>query len=437
MGILHEDVVVISQAEKPGEPAVITVNCPDKTGLGCDLCRVILLFGLSICREDAQTDGKWCYLVFWVAGKPNTRWDLLKKRLLEVCPSYFSTSEFDYYKPENQQPKPPDVFLLKFWCSYDREGLLHGNPKFLSGEIVPTFKSALPTWEFCFMNVTEVLWELELTIKRVKVSTAPDGRVLDLFFITDNRELLHTKMRQEETIHYLKNVLGKALISCEIELAGAEVTACSQSFLPPAITEDMFNLELPNKHRSGFLAPNPVSVTVDNTLSPAHTLIQLLCKDHKGLSYDIMRTLKDYHIQISYGRFFANRKGNCEVDLFLMQADGKKIVDPNKQNALCSRLRMELLRPVRLAVVSRGPDTELLVANPVELSGRGRPLVFHDITLALKTLNTRIFSVEIGRHMIHDREWEVYRILLDEGDGLPVSRNKIEEGVRKVLMGWE
>ncbi|KAJ6986792.1 hypothetical protein NC653_020126 [Populus alba x Populus x berolinensis] len=140
--------------------------------------------------------------------------------------------------------------------------------------------------------------------------------------------------------------------------------------------------------------------------------------------------------QISYGRFFASRKGNCEVDLFLMQADGKKIVDPNKQNALCSRLRMELLRPLRLAVVSRGPDTELLVANPVELSGRGRPLVFHDITLALKNLNTPIFSVEIGRHVIHDREWEVYRILL-EGDGLPVSRNKIEEGVRKVLMGWE
>jgi len=109
--------------------------------------------------------------------------------------------------------------------------------------------------------------------------------------------------------------------------------------------------------------------------------------------------------QISYGRFFANRKGNCEVDLFLMQADGKKIVDPNKQNALCSRLRMELLRPVRLAVVSRGPDTELLVANPVELSGRGRPLVFHDITLALKTLNTRIFSVpffflSLSAHMI-------------------------------------
>ena len=50
-GILHEDVVVRIQAEKPGESTVITVNCPDKTGLGCDLCRVIMLFGLSICRE--------------------------------------------------------------------------------------------------------------------------------------------------------------------------------------------------------------------------------------------------------------------------------------------------------------------------------------------------------------------------------------------------
>lgn len=76
-----------------------------------------------------------------------------------------------------------------------------------------------------------------------------------------------------------------------------------------------------------------------------------------------------------------------------MQADGKKIIDPHKQNALCSRLRMELAHPLRVDVISRGPDTELLVANPVELSGRGRPLVFHDITLALKILNIGIFSV--------------------------------------------
>lgn len=78
-----------------------------------------------------------------------------------------------------------------------------------------------------------------------------------------------------------------------------------------------------------------------------------------------------------------------------MQADGKKILDPNKQTALRERLEVELLRPLRVAVVSRGPDTELLVTNPVELSGKGRPLVFHDITLALKMLDTCIFSVLI------------------------------------------
>lgn len=97
--------------------------------------------------------------------------------------------------------------------------------------------------------------------------------------------------------------------------------------------------------------------------------------------------------QISYGRFSMKQRRNCEIDLFIVQADGKKIVDPSKQKALKSRLEMELLRPLRVAVVSKGPDTELLVANPVELSGKGRPLVFYDITLALKMLDTGIFSV--------------------------------------------
>lgn len=81
------------------------------------------------------------------------------------------------------------------------------------------------------------------------------------------------------------------------------------------------------------------------------------------------------------------------MDLFIMHADGKKITDSHKRNALCSMLRMELIHTLKVDVISRGPDTELLVVNPVELSGRGRPLVFYDITLALKILNISIFSV--------------------------------------------
>ncbi|CAI9778969.1 unnamed protein product [Fraxinus pennsylvanica] len=328
MGILYDDLVIIRQSEKEGEPSMITVNCPDKTGLGCDLCRIFLFFGLTTAYiygcywflltflliffaipvyEDVSTDGKWCYLVFWVFGKPSTRWGLLKKRLLGACPSCFLASGIPYYEAELQPPRPPDVFLLKF-CYHDRRGLLH--------------------------DVTKVLCELELTIKRVKVSTTPDEKTMDLFFITDTRELLHTKKRQEDTHDHLKFVLGDAMISCDIEM------------------------------------------------------------DHKGLLYDIMRTLKDYNIQISYGRLTTKEKTECELDLFIMQADGKKIVDSSKQNALCSRLRMELSRPLRVAA-------------------------------------------EIGRYMIGDREWEVYRVLIDEGDGLSVSREEIEQAVWKMLMGWE
>lgn len=74
---------------------------------------------------DVSTDGKWCYVVFWVAGKQGTQWSLLKKRLLKACPSCSSTNTIIYYPAESQPPKPPDVFLLKF-CGYDRQGLLHG-----------------------------------------------------------------------------------------------------------------------------------------------------------------------------------------------------------------------------------------------------------------------------------------------------------------------
>ncbi|PPD68621.1 hypothetical protein GOBAR_DD34506 [Gossypium barbadense] len=331
--------------------------------MGCDLCRILLFFGLSIVRGDVSTDGKWCYIVFWVVCKPTTRWELLKKRLVEACPCCSSASEIFYYRSELQPPKPPDVFLLKL-CCYDRKGLLHE----IQVRLFSTVSSAI------IKDVTEVLCNLELNIKKVKVSTIPDGTVIDLFFVTDTRELLHTKIRQEETYKALEDIMQRIVINFNIEKVGPEIAACSQAspFLPSGITEDIFHLEVSNELPSISLTSNNVSVVMDNSLSPAHTLVQIVCQDHKGLLYDIMRTLKDYSIQLS---------------------DGKKIVDPSKQSTLSSHLKMELLQLLRVAVVSRGPDTELLVANPVELSSKGRPLVFYDITRALKMLNTCIFSV--------------------------------------------
>lgn len=124
-----------------------------------------------------------------------------------------------------------------------------------------------------------------------------------------------------------------------------------------------------------------------------------LCEFHDSERLQT-NALAIFSIQISYGRIPAVQKGHRDIDLFLQQKDGKKMVDPERENLLCSCLKMEMLHPLRVLIANRGPDTELLVANPVELSGRGRPRVFHDATLALKKLGICIFSVRIQHSVI-------------------------------------
>ncbi|KAI4317436.1 hypothetical protein L6164_025303 [Bauhinia variegata] len=412
-----DDVVKIEKGKNPGEPCFITVNCPDKTGLGCDICRIILEFGLYVTKGDFATDGIWCYIVLWVVPHSVVhpmRWPNLKDRLQSICPSCSASFYFNQ-EPAGSSP----VYLLKFGC-HDRKGLLH--------------------------DVTQVLCELELTIQKVKVTTTPDGRVLDLFFITDNMELLHTRERQDETCQRLHAALRDSCFSCELQLAGP-VYEVNQgiSSLSPVLADELFRSELSDDEvRTQALSPDmtklkKTNIVIDNSLSPAHTLLQIHSADHKGLLYDIMRTLKDMNTKISYGRFSQNSMGYRDLDLFIQQKDGRKIVDQDKQSVLCSRLKLEMLHPLRVIIANRGPDTELLVANPVELSGKGRPRVFYDVTFALKTLGICVFSAEIGRHSASEREWEVYRFLLDENCDLQltsvVARNQIVNRVRRTLMG--
>lgn len=122
---------------------------------------------------------------------------------------------------------------------------------------------------------------------------------------TNFRELLHTKKRQDETLEQLHAVLGESCISCELQLARPEYECCQgMSSLSPVVAEELFSSELPDKEiHSQALSLDmaklkEASVSIDNTLSPAHTLLQICCADHKGLLYDIMRTLKDSNIQV-------------------------------------------------------------------------------------------------------------------------------------------
>lgn len=101
---------------------------------------------------------------------------------------------------------------------------------------------------------------------------------------------VHCNKQRNKTIVYKAQKLRDAIMSVKIELASLEVTACSQGslFLPSTIMEEIFSLELPNERLIGSA----------NFLSPFYTLVQLICQDHNGLIYDVMRTLKDYNIQV-------------------------------------------------------------------------------------------------------------------------------------------
>jgi len=74
---------------------------------------------------DFSTDGRWCYIVFWVTpdiSSPKIDWDSLKNRLLSACPSCLGSF---YFCLQSNVSKPPSLYLLKFFCR-DRKGLLHG-----------------------------------------------------------------------------------------------------------------------------------------------------------------------------------------------------------------------------------------------------------------------------------------------------------------------
>lgn len=69
MGMSWEDVVLIEKSKNSGDSSVvITVNCPDKAGLGCDLLRIVLEFGLYVTRGGILCFEVSIFMLFLVLG---------------------------------------------------------------------------------------------------------------------------------------------------------------------------------------------------------------------------------------------------------------------------------------------------------------------------------------------------------------------------------
>ncbi|GKF06804.1 ACT domain-containing protein ACR9-like protein, partial [Tanacetum coccineum] len=77
------------------------------------------------------------------------------------------------------------------------------------------------------------------------------------------------------------------------------------SSLSQPTTAELFGTELSEKEeRSHALSPDVkklmrASVMIDNSLSPAHSLLQINCVNHKGFLHDIMWIWKDYDIHVT------------------------------------------------------------------------------------------------------------------------------------------
>lgn len=356
-------------------------------------------------------------MFFWVSPRLGSarliKWALLKKRLVSACPS--SRAQSLLLPDLNPQPdqKVKEIYLLQA-CSGDRAGLLN--------------------------DLAHTLWELDLDITMANSTTAPDGRAINLLYFTDHRDTLQNRTRRENVCDRFRDILGNSCFFCELHPVSPECISFdgeTASSVPSTVPEDLFIesvLEL-DSGDSGIDAPK-LSVNLDNSWSPRHTVLKIAFRERKGLLYDCTRTLKDLGIRVAYARL-STSEGGGYIELFILRENGSTLCDPLEQKTLLDLLELNMRDPVRVMVVDRGSETELLVATTVESSGKGRPRVLYDVTLVLKMLEICIFKADLGRLRHGDRQWEVYRFLLAEKPGsLPLSRrvrNQIAERVKNVL----
>lgn len=159
----------------------IRINCPDATGLGVDIMRVLLDFGLHICFADMHTDGTWCFLVLKVSlgiGVP-PRWSLLKHRLEEICPR--GTAALRSLLRASETSSLQQAFSIMV-SSPDRPGMLHA--------------------------LAYALWDADTTVFKAHVLTTPDGEARDEFYVYDNRGELPEDHRILEITDRVKSILG-------------------------------------------------------------------------------------------------------------------------------------------------------------------------------------------------------------------------------------
>ncbi|KAL4458483.1 hypothetical protein ABPG75_013348 [Micractinium tetrahymenae] len=390
MDLEEETVMIRRLPDEDLSVREVRISCPDATGLGVDIARMLLDFGLRILKGDISTDGKWCFIIFKVclsSGVP-PRWQLLKSRLEGICPT--GTDTLQQLWRWRSVPKEQPAFLLQV-AGYDRQGMLH--------------------------SLSHALWESDTTVFKAHITTSPNGKVADMFWLYDNRNELPENHRVLEVCDRVKGALGPDT-ECTITpappdslAAGASTSTALRRKACKDVTSSSNLRRIVGSKKalssSGSVEAGlrdiyaerhaGVEVSVDNETSPSHTMLTLRCRDRKGLLYDLFRSLKDMELRVAYGKIEVFDDGVCEVDLFVQDNEGTHISDSELLQELTDRVRTAVALPVRIDIKDcyDATATELTVTANIDSGGRGRPRVTFDVTQGLSAAGVGVFMADV------------------------------------------
>ncbi|PSC71312.1 ACT domain-containing ACR9-like [Micractinium conductrix] len=438
MDLEEETVIIRRLPDEDLSMREVRISCPDATGLGVDIARMLLDFGLRILKGDISTDGSWCFLIFKVclsSGVP-PRWQLLKSRLEGICPKGTDTLQRLWRWRSVPKEQPP--FLLQV-AGYDRQGMLH--------------------------SLSHALWESDTTVFKAHITTSPNGKVSDMFWLYDNRNELPESHRVLEICDRVKGALGPDT-ECTITPAPPDSlsagTSASSKLLRKACkdvtsTSNLRRIVGSKKQLVGSSSEAAlkdsfagrqaeVEVTVDNETSPSHTMLTLRCRDRKGLLYDLFRSLKDMDLRVAYGKIEVYEEGMCEVDLFVQDVEGTRISDSELLQELIDRVRTAVALPVLISLKDSfdATCTELTISANIDSGGRGRPRVTFDVTQGLSAAGVGVFMADVyieqpdldafGLPVVGGPQaQEVHRFLIHMPSGQPVSGDRDKKAIYDVV----
>ncbi len=177
------------------------------------------------------------------------------------------------------------------------------------------------TWDRAglFGKISGSFSAVGLNILSAQIFTRADGVALDTFFVIDARTGQLAERDQRERFDAL---LTKVLTGHDLDLRS--LLARQQGARPP--------------YQSYEGEQIPTRLVFDNETSETRTVIEIETEDRIGLLYAISQTLSELGLDISAARI-CTEKGAALDSFYVSELDSRKVVDPDRLQAIEQRLR--------------------------------------------------------------------------------------------------